>query len=219
VIDLFYGFDPREEVGCHTFVSSVIHHASEPVRFTPLRGDQRDGSNAFTYARFLIPHLMEYRGWALFCDGADMIVKDDIAGLWAMRNEFLAVQVVQHDYRTKHRRKYVGTQMEADNRDYPRKNWSSVMLINCAHYDWRRITPETIAKMSGEDLHGLTFIRDRYIGSLPPEWNWLADEHGEWERASLLHWTAGIPAWPMYGKSPHAKDWWEARDKVTHATC
>jgi hypothetical protein len=36
-----------------------------------------------------------------------------------------AVAVVKHDYKTKHRRKYIGTPLEADNADYPRKNWSS----------------------------------------------------------------------------------------------
>src|SRR5690606_36000298 len=95
------------------------------------RGGQRDGTNAFIYSRFLIPYLQNYKGWALFVDGADMIVKGDLAELWALRDKAKAVQVVKHDYRTKHPRKYVGTQMEADNRDYPCKNWSSVMVINC----------------------------------------------------------------------------------------
>lgn len=226
MIRLFYGFDPREEVGAHTFVSSVLHHATQPVSFTPLHAPmlpmygsgQRDGTNSFIYHRFLIPYLCEYRGWAVFADGADMIVKADIAELWNLRNHWKAVQVVQHSYKTKHPRKYVGTPMEADNRDYDRKNWSSLMLINCSHYDWRRITPEKIEQMTGADLHRLTFIQDRFLGEIPAEWNWLADEYGENPQAKLLHWTAGIPAWPHYQSAPHADDWRAAHSRVNHAS-
>lgn len=226
MIRLYAGFDPREEVGYHTFCSSVIHHASEPVAITPLhlgnlqkvyKGGQRDGTNAFIFSRFLIPYLQDYQGFAIFADGADMILKADIAELWAMRNPFVAVQVVPHKYKTKHPRKYVGTQMEAVNADYPRKNWSSLMLINCAHYAWRRITPEAVESMSGSDLHTFSFIPERYIDFLPSEWNHLADEYGTDNKAKLLHWTAGIPAWPHYCEAPHADDWAKAALQVTHA--
>lgn len=225
MIRLYYGFDPKEEVGSHTFLSSVIHKASEPVEFIPLHlptireyhGGQRDGTNAFIYSRFLIPYLNGWKGWAIFADGADMICKGDIAELWAMRNPYTAVQVVKHDYKTKHPRKYIGTTMEADNRDYPRKNWSSLMIINCSSFFWRDITPETVAKFSGSDLHQFSFIPNDRIGDLPAEWNWLADEYGENENARLLHWTAGIPAWGAYKHAPHADDWRAAYKNVNHA--
>ena len=227
MIDLYCGFDEREEIGYHAFCSSVIHHSTEPVSIMPLHmqclsklydSDHRDGSNAFTYSRFLIPYIQGFRGTAIFCDGADMIVKADIAELWALRNPFLAVQVVKHDYKTQNPRKYIGTDMEADNRDYPRKNWSSVMIINCAHYAWRQLTPEKVKEMSGSELHRFQFIPERYIGELPKEWGWLADEYGPNPDAKLLHWTLGIPAWPAYADAPHADDWAQAALKVTHAT-
>lgn len=219
MIVCYTGFDKREEVGFHTFVSSVLHHTSEPVAFIPLNMDmQRDGSNAFTYARFLIPYLQNYEGWALFVDGADMIVKADLAELWVKRDESKAVQVVQHHYKTQHPRKYVGTKMEADNRDYACKNWSSVMLINCAHRRWRKITPETVANMNGAELHRFSFLDACDIGELSAYWNWLADEYGPNPEAKLLHWTAGIPAFEHYKNAPHAADWFAAKEKVTHAT-
>ena len=226
MIHVFTGFDPREEVGSHTFNSSLIHNSSEPVTICSLheqnlkkliKSGQRDGSNAFTYSRFLIPYLMGYQGFAIFVDGADMVMKGDIAELWAMRDVFKAVQVVPHSYETKHTRKYVGTGMEADNRNYPAKNWSSVMLINCSHYNWRPITPATIEKMTGAELHRFSFVEDRFIGELPAAWNWLADEYGENPDAKLLHWTAGIPAWEHYKNAPHAVDWFKAYEKVNHA--
>ena len=226
MIPIFYGFDPREEVGAHTFCSSVLHTASRPVGLIPLHlplfsgfynAGQRDGTNAFIYTRFLIPYLQEFKGWAIFCDGADMIVKDDIADLWALRNPYMAVQVVKHDYKTRHPRKYVGTPMESANEDYPCKNWSSVMLINCNHFAWRQMTPEKVAAMTGSQLHRFSWIPENQVGDLPPEWNWLADEYGENPRAKLLHWTAGIPAWPAYRDTPHANDWFEANRWINHA--
>ena len=166
---------------------------------------QRDGTNNFIYTRFLVPFLQDFRGWAIFADGADMLCKADISELWALRDHYKAVQVVKHDYETKHPRKYVGTQMEAANKDYPRKNWSSLMLINCAHYAWRQMTPEKVAAMSGADLHRFNFMQEQFIGELPPEWNWL-DEYGENAEAKLIHWTTGTPAFKYYKAAPHAAD-------------
>lgn len=227
VIRVFAGFDQREAIGYHAFCQSVIERASEPVSITPLhlanlqkvyQGGARDGTNAFIYSRFLIPYLCDFEGFAIFMDGADMICKADIAELWAQRDVFSAVQVVKHDYKTRNPTKYVGTQMEAKNEDYPRKNWSSVMIINCSHYAWRSITPEAVATMPGFHLHRFGFIEERAIGSLPGEWNWLADEYGPNINAKLLHWTAGIPAWPHYKDAPNASDWFHAHSRANEAS-
>lgn len=227
MIQIYTGFDPREEAGTHVFHSSVIERASEPVSFCPLHldglrkvyeGGQRDGTNAFIYTRFLIPFLQDYSGWALFVDGADMLCRADIAELWKLRDPFKAVQVVQHDYKTKHCRKYVGTRMHARNDDYPRKNWSSVMLINCSHYDWRRITPDSLLKLTGPELHRFSFITPRFLGSLPIEWNWLADEYGHNPEAKLVHWTTGTPAFEQYREAPHADEFFAQFEKVIHVT-
>lgn len=180
-------------------------------------GGQRDGTNAFIYSRFLVPQLTGWKGWAIFADGCDMVLKADIAQLWDLRDNRKAVHVVKHSYKTRHPRKYVGTTMEAANSDYPRKNWSSLMLINCEHPGWRKITADAVETMTGAELHRLSFLKDEEIGSLPATWNWLADEFGESDRAKLLHWTAGIPAWPEYTEAPHSYDWWAAHDKANHA--
>jgi len=215
MIPVYVGFDPREEAGTHVFVSSLLEHATTPVSVIPLHlplfksfysPGQRDGTNAFIYTRFLIPFLQGWRGWALFVDGADMLLKADVSELWALRDHYKAVQVVKHDYKTKHPRKYVGTQMEADNRDYERKQWSSVMLINCGHMHWRDITPETVEQMTGPELHRFSWLKDELIGELPKEWNWLCQEHGPNPEAKLIHWTAGTPAFKAYANSPHADD-------------
>ena len=225
MIPVYVGFDPREEAGTHAFASSLLHRSSWPVSVVPLHlpmfrsfysAGGRDGSNAFTYTRFLIPYLQGWKGWAIYCDGADMLMRADIADLWDLRDEYKAVQVVQHDYRTKHPRKYVGTPMEAVNEDYPRKQWSSVMLINCASYQWRKLTPESVARMSGSELHRFAFLSEDRIGSIPVEWNWLADEFGENPDAKLIHWTAGSPAFEHYRDSPHADEFRAQLECVNH---
>lgn len=225
VIPVFAGYDGREAVGYHTFCQSVIENSTEPVSILPLSlsmmgkvygGGQRDGTNEFIYSRFLIPYLMGYEGFAIFVDGSDMLCRGDLAELWALRDELKAVQVVQHDYKTKHPRKYVGSAIEAGNEDYPRKNWSSVMIMNFAHFAWKKITPELVAKAQGSFLHRFEFIEDRFIGSLPIEWNWLADEYGQNQDAKLLHWTAGIPAFKGYEDAMHANEWFRVRNRANH---
>jgi hypothetical protein len=215
-IKLYAGFDAREEYGFHTFVSSAVHRSSVPLEITPIgnallhglcNGRRPDESTDFARARFLIPWLERYVGWAMFCDGSDMIVRGDLAELWAMRDMYQAVMVVKHDYRTRAPRKFLHTEMESDNRDYPRKNWSSVMLINCAHFAWRDLTPDTIRKRTGSELHQFKFMRDDLIGELPAEWNWLAQEFGVNPEAQLVHYTLGIPAFSAYVNSPMANEW------------
>lgn len=219
-VRLFVGYDEREEVGSHVFTSSVIENSSIPVGITHITrkavakiGKIAEGTNAFTVSRFLIPYFMGYRGVAIFCDGADMLMKGDIKDLIALFDPWKAVQVVKHDYKTKHPRKYVGTNMEADNHDYERKQWASMMLINCDHYAWRRINPDTARK----DLLSFSWVPDFQIGEIPKEWNWLADEEGPNPDAKLLHWTAGVPGFPHYKDSPHSDEWFRQLSRVNHA--
>lgn len=209
MIRLFAGYDPREAVGWHVFVSSVLRRTTQPVQITPVEGPQLDGSNAFTYARFAVPALCGYSGWALFADGADMLCLADIAELWALRDERYAVQVVKHpDYKTRHPIKYRGTDMECPNRDYPRKNWSSVALMNCAAPEWQSPPAE------GVRLHQLADFAPGRIGALPAEWNCLADEGQNSDNAKLLHWTAGTPAFKQYVDAPRAADWRAAFERM-----
>ena len=220
MIRLFIGYDPREAVVYHVCVNSIVRHASQPVAVTPLALNNlagyverhRDGSNQFTYSRFLVPHLTGWAGWALYIDG-DMLLRADIAELWALRDESKALLCVQHDYKTKLLEKYLG----AKNEDYPRKNWSSVMLWNCAHPANRRLTPDFVQKASGAVLHRFTWLPDELIGSLPREWNWLPDELGPNTQARLLHWTLGAPCFEEFAHAPMAEEWHEERRLMNHS--
>ena len=114
IIPVFVGYDPREAIAYHTCVNSIIRNSSQPVAIVPVALNlfrdysetHTDGSNHFIYTRFLVPHLMQYEGWAVFIDG-DMIVRGDIAELWNMRELDKDVMVVKHDYKTKITEKYL----------------------------------------------------------------------------------------------------------------
>ena len=207
---IFVGYDPREAVAFHVCVNSIIRHSSVTVSITPLaltniqdyREGHKDASNQFVYSRFLIPHLCNNKGWGLFIDG-DMIVKSDIKELFDLIEPDKAVMVVKHNYKTRAAQKYLNSK----NQDYPRKNWSSVVLWNCESWLNRSLKPEFIEKASGSDLHRFSWLPDERIGELPLEWNWLPQEFGIWDRAKLIHYTLGTPCFKEYANDMMAEDW------------
>ena len=213
-IPIFIGYDPREAVAYHVCANSIIRHASQPVAIIPLALNlfqdytetHTDGSNQFIYSRFLVPHLMGFKGWAIFIDG-DMIVRGDIVELWNLRKSDKDVMVVKHDYKTRMTEKYLG----AKNEDYPRKNWSSVILWNCSNHPIQRLTPAFIEKSTGAELHRFSWINDDRIGELPPEWNWLPDEYGSNPDAKLLHYTLGTPCFHEFATTNMADEWHRER--------
>lgn len=210
MLKIFVGYDPKEAIAYHTCVNSIIRHSSKPVAVIPLALNllsgydetHTDGSNNFTYTRFLVPRLTDNQGWAIYIDG-DMILKEDIHRLYALHNDQKAVMVVKHDYKTKSSIKYLGSK----NSNYPRKNWSSVILWNCAHPKNLTLTPTYIKNTSGEYIHRFCWLDDADIGSLPIEWNWLPDEHGVNTDAKLLHYTLGTPCFDECDSVPMAEDW------------
>ena len=214
MIPIFIGYDPREAVAFHVCANSIIRHASQPVAIIPLALNlfqdytetHTDGSNQFIYSRFLVPHLMGFKGWAIFIDG-DMIVRGDIVELWNLRESDKDVMVVKHDYKTRMTEKYLG----AKNEDYPRKNWSSVILWNCSNHPIQRLTPAFIEKSTGAELHRFSWINDDRIGELPPEWNWLPDEYGSNPDAKLLHYTLGTPCFHEFATTNMADEWHRER--------
>ncbi len=210
IIDLAVGFDQREAVAYHTFVQSVVEKSSIPVRFMPLNSKSlsgynevhTDGSNEFIYTRFLVPYLMNFKGWAIYADG-DMVCLDDIKNLWDQRDSKYAVMVVKHNYKTKVKNKYWGNK----NEDYPRKNWSSLVLWNCNHSSHKILTPEFVKKQSGSYLHRFLWINDPEIGELDKEWNWLAMEYPEKKDVNLIHYTIGTPCFKEYENTSLSYHW------------
>ena len=220
-IPIFIGFDPREAVAYHVCSNSIIRHSTHPVSITPLALNtlggytetHADGSNQFIYSRFLVPHLTQYTKWAIFIDG-DMLLREDIAKLWALRDDSKAVMVVKHNYQTRMTEKYLGSR----NQNYPRKNWSSVILWNCGHEKNLELTPEFVQDATGAQLHRFTWLEDNDIGELPKEWNWLPDEYGANPEAKLLHYTLGTPCFHDFALTPMADEWHRERIYMNYST-
>jgi lipopolysaccharide biosynthesis glycosyltransferase len=216
-INIVIGFDQREAIAYHTFTQSIIEKSSVPVRFTPLaintlqgyEESHKDRSNEFIYSRFLTPYLNNFHGWAIFADG-DMICQADIKELWDLRDESKALMVVKHDYITKVNRKYLGN----INENYPRKNWSSLILWNCGHPKHKILTPDFIAHQSGQFLHRFSWLDNDDIGDLPKEWNWLAIEYPINNSAKIIHYTLGTPCFKDYKNTDMADIWHKTQEKV-----
>ena len=210
MIRITIGYDEREAVAYHTFCQSILEKSSMPVAFTPLVlkappnyvEKHTDGSNAFIYSRFLTPALFDFKGWAIFADG-DMICRDDIAKLWALRDETKAVMCAKHDYKTKAQDKYLGNK----NQDYPRKNWSSMVLWNCAHPANAILKPDFVMQQTGAFLHRFSWLDDSLVGEFDKTWNWLTTEYPDNYDAHLLHYTLGTPCFKDYQSSDMADEW------------
>lgn len=209
-ITLVVGFDQKEAVAYHNFCQSVLEKSSVLVQFIPLvqhslpgcEDANKHGSNQFVYSRFLTPYVNNYQGWAIFADG-DMICQADIQELWALRDDTKAVLVVKHDYLTKAPVKYLGNK----NENYPRKNWSSLILWNCEHPANKILSPDFMRAQTGLYLHRFLWLEDHLIGELPMEWNWLAIEYPDNREAKLIHYTLGTPCFKEYANTSMADVW------------
>lgn len=212
MIRIFLGYDKRETAGLYTCIQSLQETCSVPFSVTLVSGERRDGTNDFIYSRFLVPYLCGFHGWALFADGSDMLFREDVAKLLDMKSLDLmcpAAHVVKRNYLTRNPQKYVGTNMSAPNEDYRRKNWSSLILWNCAHLRNKVLTPGYVEKATGSYLHQFGWLDedDGQLAALPPKWNVLIGEDGEDEECAVAHFTLGIPAFPYYANCRYADEW------------
>jgi len=221
-LSIFIGVDPRERAATNVLIDSLYQHSRTPLAITPLITTQLEAqglywrkrdpkqSTAFSFTRFLVPHLMNYEGWALFMD-CDMLCRGDISKLWSYINENFALMCIQHEHVPAETIKFQGEVQS----QYPKKNWSSFMLMNCNKCT--ALTPEYINKVSGLDLHRFHWLEgDQQIGSLPEGWNHLVgvQDENKAKNASMLHWTLGGP-WFKDQRTlggEVAAEWFAARD-------
>lgn len=218
MIRIFIGFDARETAAYHALCQSIIAHASVPVAITPLQVDHLGGiltrepdplqSTDFAFSRFLTPYLCDFEGWALFMD-CDMIMLDDVAKLWALRDSRYAVQVVKHDHKPAEATKFLGQTQTR----YAKKNWSSVMLFNNARC--RALDRDYVNSASGLELHQFKWLEsDDEIGELPARWNFLVGYDEPRDDIALLHYTTGGPYFDEYRDVPYADAWFHYRDAM-----
>lgn len=218
MIRVFIGYDPRETAAWHVLTHSILARSSQPVCFVPLAlGNLKEQywrepnplqSTEFSFSRFLTPSLSGFDGWSLFMD-CDMLVRDDIAKLWALRDDRYAVMCVQHDHRPTETTKF----LDQPQTSYGKKNWSSVMLFNNAKC--RALTPEFVNTATGLELHQFKWLEgDHLIGALPHGWNHLVGYDEPNAEAKNVHFTVGGPYFHEYRDCEHGAAWFEERDAM-----
>jgi len=203
---VFVGYDTREDIAYQVCKHS-IETKSPDADVRPLKQQElRDAgwytrpidklaSTEFTFTRFLIPELCNFKGWAVFMD-SDMILTTDIAELFAQADDKYAVMCVQHDYKVTETTKMDGQKQTI----YPRKNWSSVMLFNCAHPSNAKLTMDLVndPEINGAYLHRFSWLKDEEIGELDHTWNYLVGVYDDIDTPNLIHYTEGGPWFENY---------------------
>jgi hypothetical protein len=221
MINVFIGFDRRETVAFSVLAHSIHARASEPVRVAPVMLTQLKAtmtrsrhalqSTDFSFSRFLTPYLSGFSGWSIFMD-CDMLMREDIARLWTLRDERYAVMVVKHNHVPKEKVKFLGEPQST----YEKKNWSSVMLFNNARCG--KLTPEFVNSASGLELHQFKWLEsDDLIGGLPSRWNHLVGYDPPDDDAALVHYTLGGPYFDHYRTCEYADEWYAERDAMLYA--
>lgn len=225
MLKIFVGWDKRETAAYQVCVRSMLDRSSQPLAITPLVEEhvramgwlarpfsRRDGrlwdersalpmSTEFSISRFAVPMLAGGRGWALFCD-CDILWRGDVADLFALADPRYAVMVVKHDHFPRHGEKMIGQAQRA----YARKNWSSVVLWNCAHPAHVGLGAD-LNQLHRDKLHGFSWLDDGEIGGLPVEWNWLAYHNSLELEPRAVHFTEGTPDMTGYEIQTYADEW------------
>lgn len=207
MIPVYIGYDSREREAYNACVNSIKINSNISENLYPLkindlrvsglyrRDDDALSSTEFSFSRFLVPYLCDYRGWALFCD-CDFIFLEDLANLFKLTDDKYAVMCCQHNYTPINKIKMDNKQQHL----YPRKNWSSLVLWNCGHPSNKVLTPDIVNTQTGQYLHRFSWLKDAEIGSIPIEWNWLVGWYKEPGDGSpkALHYTEGGPWFEGY---------------------
>ena len=217
----FIGYDSREDIAYRVCKQSLLKHTSIDLSIIALklyelitkgfykRSIDPLASTEFTYSRFLIPSLMDFKGWAVFCD-CDFLFMEDVSKLFSNLSDDKAVYCVQHDYKPKEKHKMDGQQQTI----YPRKNWSSFIVFNCAHPSNKTLDVELVNKETGSFLHQFKWLKDDEIGSLDERWNWLEGwtSHHNKNNPYAVHYTRGGPWFEEWHDVEFAKEWLRERD-------
>ena len=224
LLKVFIGYDPVESVAWHAMAHSILVRSSIPVSIIPVNvanlkeiyTRERDlkQSNEFSFTRFLVPYLCDYQGYAVFFD-CDMMLRTDISEILNVTKAQpdKAVYVVQHNYEPRDEIKF----LNAVQYKYPRKNWSSVMLWDCAHPANKKVTADFVNTATPMELHRFQWLEDDQIGELDVRWNWLVGEYDQPPSdVKNVHWTIGGPYFDEYKNSDFASEWFAESEKMNY---
>jgi lipopolysaccharide biosynthesis glycosyltransferase len=212
---VFVGYDPREDIAYQVCKHSIIRRQPDAdvrsLKQTELRQAgwynrpiDKLASTEFTFTRFLVPELTNFEGWALFID-CDTILTTDIKELFDQADDKYAVMCVKHNYKVKQDTKMDGQKQTV----YPRKNWSSVVLFNCAHPSNAKLTQDMVndTELNGAYFHRFSWLKDEEIGELDHTWNYLVGVYNDIDKPNLIHYTEGGPWFENYRNCEFHRLW------------
>ena len=220
-LNIYIGYDSKEDIAYRVCKYSILKRSRSNIKITSLKLYElvakklymRDidplASTEFTYSRFLVPALNNYKGWAIFCD-CDFIFFEDISNILIDIDKSKAVYCVQHDYTPKEKHKMDGQKQTI----YPRKNWSSFILFNCSHPSNKKLNLDLVNSETGSFLHQFKWLEDNEIGSLDERWNWLegwTSNHNN-KKPFAVHYTRGGPWFEEWQDVEFANEWIRERD-------
>lgn len=199
-MNIHVGYDDAQDIAYEICKYSIIKNAHrKDISISKINCDTVVGydrsydplaSTPFTYARFYIPFINQYKGFSIFCDG-DFLFLDDIQNLIDQFDPQYAVQVVKHDYTPSNTVKMNDKPQSV----YPRKNWSSLILWNNEHPKNKTLDLNLLNGATGSFLHQFQWLDDGDIGEISYDWNWLVGWYNETPKMSpkALHFTEGGP--------------------------
>lgn len=162
------------------------------------REDLSTESTEFSFTRFYVPMLCNYEGIALFCDN-DFLWKCDPLEVEKYLGDNDIAVVKHEDYEA------LGIKMDGkENKSYPRKNWSSLIVYNCSKL--KNLTKEYLDNASPSDLHELKWA-DK-IGEIPRSYNHLVGVYKPHNKIKALHYTNGGPWFDKYKDAELSEQWW-----------
>jgi hypothetical protein len=165
----------------------------------------------FSLTRFLTPSVARqngFSGYAIFVD-CDFLFLTDIRDVLNEVDPTKAVSVVKHDYRPTEILKMDGCVQHL----YPRKNWSSFIVFNCAHPGVKALTPDACNTAEPSYLHRFSWLNDYEIGEVDKGWNYLEGWYApEYEKLKAIHFTLGGPWFENKLNCDFSKIWLHERN-------
>ncbi len=215
-LKIFVGWDPREDIAWKVCRHSILRRTNpNKVSITPLiqsvlraeglytRPVDSKAATEFSLTRFLTPYLAGDSGYAIFVD-CDFLFLSDITEVLKEIDPSKAVSVVKHDYQPTETMKMDGCVQHL----YPRKNWSSFIVFNCAHPAVKLLTPAVVNSADPAYLHRFGWLADSQIGRIDKGWNYLEGWYpSQYENLKAVHYTLGGPWFEDKQECDFAEEW------------